>query len=384
MKIGMVVTGGVDPSGRERVVPALLWLIEALARRHELHVFVLDYYPEPCSYHLLGATVHDLGRVRGVRGSRRFRIERRLFAALAAYGPFDVLHAYWGVPAGVVTTRLAGRIGAPVVVTFDSGEFVRCDDIAYGLQRRWIDRHAVRAAIRAASALTVPTEFMRRLAERHGADPIVIPIGVEVSRFPRVDRSEGPPWRLIRVASINTVKDYPTLLRALAHLVARVPDVHLDIVGEDILGGTIQSMADRLGLRAHVTFHGGQPTERVATLYARAHLNLVSSRHESANVTVLEAACTGLPTVGTAVGYVADLQPHGAVAVPPRAPVALATAIERALHDRERRERLGATARVWAMEHDVDWTARQFEQLYTDLVTEHRRRAPGSDSLQSA
>ena len=380
----MVVTGGVDRSGRERVVPALLWLIEAVARRHELHVFVLDYYPEPCSYDLLGATVHDLGRVRGVRGSRRFRIARRLSVALAAHGPFDVLHAYWGVPAGAVTARLAGRIGVPVVVTFDSGEFARCDDIAYGLQRRWIDRLAVRAAIRAASTLTVPTQFMRRLAERHGADPIVIPIGVDVSRFPKVDRSDGPPWRLIRVASLNRVKDYPTLLRALAHLVARVPDVHLDIVGEDILGGAIQSMADGLGLRAYVTFHGGQPTERVSMLYARAHLNLVSSRHESANVTVLEAASTGLPTVGTAVGYVAELEPDGAVAVPVQEPVALAAAIERALHVRERRERLGAAARAWTIEHDVDWTARQFERLYTGLVSERPRQAPRSDSPQSA
>jgi len=205
-----------------------------------------------------------------------------------------------------------------------------------------------------------------------------------VSRFPKVDRSDGPPWRLIRVASLNRVKDYPTLLRALAHLVARVPDVHLDIVGEDILGGAIQSMADGLGLRAYVTFHGGQPTERVSMLYARAHLNLVSSRHESANVTVLEAASTGLPTVGTAVGYVAELEPDGAVAVPVQEPVALAAAIERALHDRERRERLGAAARAWTIEHDVDWTARQFERLYTGLVSERPRQAPRSDSPQSA
>src|SRR5262250_2971305 len=101
MKLGLVVPGGVDRTGRDRVVPMFLWLIERLARRHELHVFVVDYYPEPCDYDLLGARVHDLGKPGGLPGIRRLIIERRLDAAVRRHGPFDVLHGYWGVPAGI-------------------------------------------------------------------------------------------------------------------------------------------------------------------------------------------------------------------------------------------------------------------------------------------
>ena len=96
MRIGLVVTGGVDRSGRERVVPSLLWLVEQLARRHDVHVFALHYYPEACVYPLRGATVHDLGRVEGPLGLRLFRIQRRLAAAvesLTTGGRIDVLHA---------------------------------------------------------------------------------------------------------------------------------------------------------------------------------------------------------------------------------------------------------------------------------------------------
>jgi len=124
MRVGLVVSGGVDRSGRERVIPAILAFIERIARRHDVHVFVLRHAPQPCTYNLLGATVHDLGRVDGVPGLGRWRQERRLFAAVARTGPFDLLHAYWGVPAGIVCTRVAGRIGRPAIVTFDSGEFV--------------------------------------------------------------------------------------------------------------------------------------------------------------------------------------------------------------------------------------------------------------------
>src|SRR5216110_677434 len=82
MRIGLVVTGGVDRSGRERVVPSLLWLIERLARRHDVHVFALHHYRDPCTYPLLGATVHDVGRVDGPIGLRRFRLRARLAAAI--------------------------------------------------------------------------------------------------------------------------------------------------------------------------------------------------------------------------------------------------------------------------------------------------------------
>ena len=368
MKIGLVVQGGFDRGGRERVIPALLWLVERLSRRHDVHVFVLDYYPEPCSYPLLGATIHDLGRVAAPRGLRRPQIGRRLAAALARIGPFDLLHAYGGMPAGVVTTRLARRLGVACVLTLDSGELVAIDDIAYGLRRRFVDRRAMARAIRDAAAVTVCTAFMARFLAGHNAHPHIIPLGVDAARFPAVDRPDGPPWRLLRVGSLNRVKDYPTLLEAMKTVAARLPDVHLDIVGEDTLGGEIQMLTGRLQLRDHVTFHGFQPTDLLAAFYSRADLNLVSSRHEAANVTVLEAACTGLPTVGTRVGYVDDWHPDRAVGVPTRDPAALGEAIVALLGDTTARRRLGVAARAWALEHDADRTATAFERLYSDLT----------------
>ena len=95
VRIALVVTGGVDRSGRERVIPVLVALIERLARRHHVFVYVLRYHDRPCTYPLLGATVRDLGRPAGLR--RQFSA---LMRALRQDGPFDVLHAYWAMPAG--------------------------------------------------------------------------------------------------------------------------------------------------------------------------------------------------------------------------------------------------------------------------------------------
>ena len=369
MRIGLVVSGGLDRSGRERVTPSLLWLVERLARRHDLHAFVLNRYPEPCSYPLLGATVHDIGRVEGVPGFRRGRQRRRLSAAIPANGAFDLLHAYQGLPA-IVAAPIAGRLGVPLVVTLDSGELTTIGDIAYGLQRRWIDRRGVASAIRSAARVTVATEFMARMlpADLTRARVAIVPIGVDAGGFPRAARVEGPPWRLLRAGSINPVKDHETLLRALALIVERGLDVHLDIVGEDTMDGAAQALTRALHLESRVTFHGFQPTDRLAAFYARAHLHVVSSRHEAAGVVVLEAAATGLATAGTAVGYVADWHPDRAVAVPVQDWEALAAAVADLLHDPERRQRLASSAREWTLAHDADWTADQFERIYAEAA----------------
>jgi glycosyltransferase involved in cell wall biosynthesis len=366
LRVGLVVTGGFDRTGRERVVPALLAFVDAMARRNETHVFALRHYREPCVYTLRGATVHDLGRVDGMRGVGRLRQAHRLSAAIERIGRFDVLHAYWAVPSGVVATRVARALAIPSIVTFDSGEFVSLPDIGYGLQRRWIDRRAVAATIRSATRATVCTEYMARLASAHGASAQRVPLGIDPRDFPRVDRLDGPPWRLLHVASLNRVKDHETALHAIARVVRTMPSVHLDIVGEDILEGRVQRLCHALDLDTHVSFHGFQPTDVLASFYARAHLHLVSSRHEAAGVVCLEAACAGVPTVGTSVGYVADWADDRAVAVPVGDSEALAAAIVALLANRDRRIRLAEAARSWALEHSADWTAQRFEEIYVE------------------
>jgi glycosyltransferase involved in cell wall biosynthesis len=367
MRIALVVTGGVDRSGRERVIPALLWLIERLVRRHEVIVYALHYLERPTTYALLGATVRDLGRPKGLR-----RQHAALMAALRADGPFDVLHAYWALPAGFVASAAGRRLGVPTLTTLDSGEFVAIPAIGYGLQRSWRQRLAVAATLRLSSQVTVCTAYQERLARAHGATPIVLPIGVDTSQFTRGSAQDGPPWRLLHAANLNPVKDQPTLLKAFQSVRTQFGDVHLDIVGHDTLAGAMQRLACDLGIDSHVTFHGFLPSDAMVPLYQRAHLCVLSSRHEAAGIVVLEAAACGIPTVGSAVGYLADWTPDRAVAVPPVSPQLLADAILGLLRHPAQRARIAAAAHAWTLAHDADWTAEQLEGLYTELVTKTR------------
>jgi glycosyltransferase involved in cell wall biosynthesis len=154
----------------------------------------------------------------------------------------------------------------------------------------------------------------------------------------------------------------------------------MDLVGEDTLGGAIASTARRLETTARVTFHGFLPTNALTPLYQRAHLFVLSSRHEAANVSVLEASAAGLPVVGSAVGYVADWSMDRAVAVEPGNPAALADAIQRTLADPQLRRNLAAAARAWTLAHDADWTARELVRVYSET----RRGSRGSQGAQDS
>jgi glycosyltransferase involved in cell wall biosynthesis len=274
------------------------------------------------------------------------------------------VHAYWALPAGIAAASAARRLRVPAVVTLDSGEFSWLPDIGYGLQGTWRQRAAVSATLRLATRLTVCTRYMERLAYAHGASPTVIPIGVDLARFPRGECPDGPPWRLVHVASLNPVKDHAVLLEAFRQVVHRVHDCHLAVIGEDTMQGRIQQLARDLQLDPHVSFTGFQTTEAVASRLQGAHLHVVSSRHEAAGIVVLEAAACGVATVGTAVGYVADWMPDRAIGVAPGDASGLAGAIIATLGDSSRRRALASAARDWTIAHDADWTAAAFERLY--------------------
>jgi len=366
MKIALVLTGGLHPSGREQVLPVWLWLIERLARRHLVHAFTLHHLAEPATYALAGATVHDLGRPVG-----RWAQWKALRAGLAREGPFDVIHGHWADPAGLLAAVAGRRLGLPSIVTCDSGEFTSLPDIDYGSQRSARGRALVRLACNVATRVHVTTAFMQTLARAHGCEAVKIPMGVDLARVQgsdtRIDRAEQPPWRLLQVASLNRVKDQSTLLRALA-LARRTLDLRLDLVGEDTFGdGSTQREAVALGIDRDVSFHGFVLSDHLPPIRAAAHLYVQSSRHEAAGIAVLEAAAAGLPIVGTRAGYVSDWAPDAAVAVPPGDPESLAAAIVSTLQNAAERARLARTAAQFAAAHDVEWTAAALTDLYRSV-----------------
>lgn len=375
MRSALILPGGVGRDGVNLVIPALLDLIEGLAAEHELLVVALEQEPKPASYRLRGASVVCLGQD-GPRPLRFGRRAARLMGALRAFRP-EVIHSFWFGPTSSLAL-LAGRaLGVPVVASLGGGEFVALPQIGYGGQLSARGRLHVALAMRGAAAVTAGSRYALGPLLRRRPDARLVPLGVRAPVVAPVARPAGPPWRLLQVASINRVKGPELLLAAVATArealraaTGHPEPLQLDWVGQDVLGGEAQRLAAALGLA--VSFHGWQPHARALELCNEASLYVQSSHHESQGVAVCEAAAAGLPTVGTAVGLVAELAPGAAVAVPPGDAAALGRAIVATLLDPTRREAIGRAAQLWASEHDAGWSARRFAAIYTELLAGSR------------
>lgn len=367
MKVALIVPGGVDRSGTERVIPCLLWLVERLSRQAEVHVFAFEQEAQPGTWGLLGATVHNAGR--------RLTRWRTLRSMLAEHrrGRFDVVHAWWAAGPGSVAALFKKLTGVPVVLTLPGGDFVRLPKIAYGAQLTARGRMRVRFAVRSADRALVPSEFTRVEAKRYGVKSERVPIGVALDRWALAKPRRRKPRSLLKLvhqASLNPVKDQTTLLRAMRHLADRGLDFELDIIGTDTLDGAVQRLSAELGLGEWVHFHGFMPHHATRTFVERAHLLVISSLSETVPMVLSEAAIAGVATVGTAVGQIADWAPDAALAVPPDDWRALADAIIELSSDEERRVDLARQAQARALAEDADHTAERTLEIYRELASQ--------------
>jgi glycosyltransferase involved in cell wall biosynthesis len=366
MRIALIVPGGVDRL-EVRVIPVLLALIRRLARDHDVHVFAMHQEPKPGGWGFEGARIHNLGLPRTKwRALKMVLTEHRR-------APFQIIHSIWAGPYGALAVLVGKLVRVPSIVHVAGGELVAIADIAYGGCRTWRGRILQKGVLKLATRVTAASEMICDLVAERGVQAQRLPLGVDLERWPLrhpTRRLSGKQPRLLHVASLNAVKDQRTMLRALRLLADRHYDFHVDVVGEDILDGEIHAMSVELDLVQRVQFHGLLSHVRLRPIVAAAHVAIISSRHEAGPIVLLEAAVTGVPTVGTAVGHVAEWSPDAALAVPCQDPAALADAIQLVLDDEDLRVRLADEALRRASKMDADATASAFNDLYYQLSSD--------------
>jgi glycosyltransferase involved in cell wall biosynthesis len=365
VKIALVLPGGVDRSGTERVIPCLLWLIERLARTDEVHVFALHQEARRGSWQLLGATVHNIGT--------RPRRAGALAALMAEHRrqPFDVVHGFWAAGPGAVAALFGKFVGIPALVSLPGGDLAALPAIGYGARLHWTGRTWTRLALTLATRVIVPSDWIGARAVEFDVAPIRIPFGVALDRWPVAEphrRNPATPLRLVHVANLNPVKDQGTLLATLSALKARGLAFHLDVIGMDTLGGRIQRQAAELGMAEMISFHGFMPHADTRPWVEAADLMLVTSVHEAGPMVALEAAVAGVPTIGTRVGHLADWARQIDCTVQIGDAVALAAMVMRYAEDVGARLDLAHFQQAQAVAENADITTARTRALYLELA----------------
>jgi glycosyltransferase involved in cell wall biosynthesis len=382
VRVGLIVRGGVEEGTEDKnTAPVFVELIRSVARTNQLQVFSLhgEHRTDLLSiwrfggsvYRFAGADVFQLGTV----GAPRFnllsdvlRVMMTIHAGRRRWGLPEVLHGI-GLSPGIVATFVGRLLGIPSVVSLIGGELTSMPEIGYGDLRTMKGRAIAAILLRHAGTLTVASQFMQKRVQRHGARARVMPFGIDVNRFlGPVLRPEAPPFRLLHVGTLCALKDQVTLVRAIRLLADDGLDVSLDIVGWDDWSGRVQLECDRLTVSARVRFHGWRGRDELVSLCRNAHAFVMTSLDDAAPVAVLEAAASGLPVVGTDVGFIADWAPQMAVKTPPSDPRALADALRFVLSNHHERERLASKAQSWVCQHATLGANDAYVRLYRELV----------------
>lgn len=263
---------------------------------------------------------------------------------------FDLIHAHFIYPEGVLAARLGLRHGIPVVTTEQA------------VWRPWFDEYpAVRVQVLRALpsirlVLPVSTWLERNIIDAVGGrvfTQVLHNVVDETTFSPAEVENCWDPNQILFVGLIRRVKGLDILIRAFAALAPRRPTLRLLVVGGAFYRGYQRDEADvrrlvgELGLENRIHFAGQSSPSDVVAAMRRSALLVVPSRRETFSAVTAEAIASGTPVVATRCGGPEDIiTPQNGRLVPLEDPEALAHAIEEMLQLRPRFNR-------WAMHRDM-------------------------------
>jgi glycosyltransferase involved in cell wall biosynthesis len=279
----------------------------------------------------------------------------------------DVIHAHkfgsnvWGVLIGALT-------GVRVIIAHEHTWSFEGQRLRQLIDRRIVSRLAD-------AVVAVSHMDRRRMIEVVGmpADRVVF-IANGIAPLPPGDgsllrREVGIPHDapvLVSVANLRPQKALDVMLRAVAIVRRRFPDVRLLLAG----GGdrtTLQALADELDISAAIVFLGVRGD--VANVLAAGDVAVSSSDFEGSPLAAMEYLAAGLPVVATDVGGMPDLvhQRENGLLVPRRDPEALAEAIGELLSDPARAREMGSRGRERQREEfSLEAMVRRVQDLYLE------------------
>lgn len=156
-------------------------------------------------------------------------------------------------------------------------------------------------------------------------------------------RSATP--RVVVLSRLVPHKQIEDALDAVAELLPRVPDLHLDVVGGGWWQDRLLGHAQQLGIAEAVTFHGHVDDETKHAVVQRSWVHLLPSRKEGWGLAVVEAAQHGVPTIGyRSSGGLTDSIVDGVTGLLVDDHADLVDRLEQLLCDRVLRDELGAKA----------------------------------------
>jgi glycosyltransferase involved in cell wall biosynthesis len=295
--------------------------------------------------------------------------------------PFDLLHAHWVVPNGVLAARVARRAGLPLVVSLHGSDVSVAERVGFlGGAARW--------AFATADAVTAPSDDLLERARRLGArEPLtLVQYGADVTALTAAPGAADElrarlglaPDRIVvlGVGRFIPAKGFASLIDAFAGARSKRAELHLVLVGDGAQREELLARTRAAGVSDDVSFPGTAAHDEIPAYLAAAQMVVVPSVHAGGLVdglpnVALEAMAAGRPLVATRVGGLPQLVRDGetGLLVDEADSAGLADAILSLAHDPAVGEQLGERARAEIRERrSWDAVARRFVEVYEEAA----------------
>jgi len=288
---------------------------------------------------------------------------RRAVAREIKTGAYDLIHAHWVVPNGLVLGPPSPAPNIPFAVGLHGSDVFQAEKPGV---RQWVGKVLGRARLVTGCSPELVDRVCALGFDRERA--AVIPYGVDVALFSPRRVGEGDPggWRrqlgipleaplILSVGRMATKKGYQHLMPILDELFQAHPEAYLVLAGGGDRLVEFQRAAEPW--RDRVAFPGAVLRDRLPDLYRAADLFVLPAVHDrKGNVdglpnVILEAMASGLPVIASGISGIPLAVEEGVTGlmIRERDEAGLLAALRRLLSDAEERRRMGEAGRKKAV-----------------------------------
>ena len=332
----------------------------------------------------LETLTHDMPAVERIKRSPVFAALLPSYVAagsraarrIARDGNFDVVHAFWPIPHGILGVAARNGSRAALVSTFFSAE------LTWSGAARKVFAPILRRIVDGSDAVTVISTYTgNRLREYvPGVATVTIPFGAaSVShglRDGRAARKKEDPFELLFVGRLVRRKGVDVLLRA-AKLLSEDSRLTVRVVGGGPELDSLRALSATLGVNHRVKFDGVVTAARIDELFSACDALVLpaivteTGDTEGLGVVLIEAMGYGKPVIASAAGGIIDIVADGdtGLLAPPGDPAALANAIKRAMDQPEQLEQIAQRGTAFA-ERAFGWNTivEELSEVYETAV----------------
>lgn len=236
---------------------------------------------------------------------------------------FQMAHAHFVMPAGIVARRLYQSAAVPFLITPHGS-----DVPGYNRERLKLVHYLVRPwwkqIVKSANAVVSPSHDLLALLCQSVTVPQsqVIPNGFEPGRFKPLEKEN----RILLCSRLVARKGFDVFLRAIQNM--PLFGWHVDIVGDGPQREVLSQLAQQCRVPVHMHGWIDNDDPRLAELHGKARIYVLPSERENFSIALLEAMSAGCAVITTNVAGNPEVVGDTGYLMPPRDETMLAQVVE--------------------------------------------------------